>query len=434
MKAVAGKWWKMFIDEAKIQIKAGDGGDGAVSFLREKYVANGGPDGGDGGKGGDIVFVADGNARTLADLRYMKKYVAEDGEKGKKRNCAGKFGADTVIKVPIGTIIRNAETNRVMVDLNKDGQRFIAANGGRGGIGNQHFATSTRQIPTFAKSGLPGESLLVSLELKLLAEAGLIGFPNVGKSTILSMISSARPKIADYHFTTLTPNLGVVKAGRDFEFVVADIPGLIEGAHEGTGLGHEFLRHIERTKLLIHVVDISGSEGRDPLDDFEKINNELKQYSEVLAERPQIVVGNKTDAVSDISAVDDFKRTMKERGYEFFAISAATGEGIDKMISRTAQLVRELPETSIVEITDETKVYTARPEAPFTIKQVEDYYVIEGDEVERLVSSVDLDNFESLSYFQRRLRSLGVIDALKEAGIKENDTVCIKNFEFNFVE
>ncbi len=424
----------MFIDEAKIHIKAGNGGDGAVSFRREKYVANGGPDGGDGGKGGDIIFVADENARTLADLRYLKKYVAENGEKGGKRNRAGKYGEDTIIKVPLGTIIRNAETDKILVDLSTDGQIYIAASGGRGGSGNQHFATSTRQIPTFAKSGIPGESLWVSLELKLLAEVGLLGFPNVGKSTILSRISSAKPKIANYHFTTLTPNLGVVKVGRDFEFVVADIPGLIEGASEGTGLGHEFLRHIERTKLLIHVLDISGSEGRNPEEDFDKINFELLQYNSFLVEKPQIVVGNKADAAQDPEMVKSFKLAMEARGYEVFIISAVTGEGVESLINRTAQLVKELPETEIIEITDEIKVYEARKEAPFTIKQVEDNYVIEGTEMERLVASVDMENFESLSYFQRRLRALGVIDALKEAGIKENDTVCIKNFEFNFIE
>jgi GTP-binding protein len=424
----------MFIDEAKIHIKAGNGGDGAVSFLREKYVANGGPDGGDGGKGGDIVFVADENARTLADLRYLKKYVAEDGEKGGKRNRAGKYGEDTIIKVPLGTILRNAETDQILVDLSTDGQRYVAANGGRGGSGNQHFATSTRQIPTFAKSGIPGESLWISLELKLLAEVGLLGFPNVGKSTILSRISSAKPKIANYHFTTLTPNLGVVKVGKEFEFVVADIPGLIEGAHLGTGLGHEFLRHIERTKLLIHVLDISGSEGRNPEDDFDKINNELKQYNSFLADKPQIIAGNKVDAAQDTEAVKTFITSMEEKGYEVFIISAVTGEGLEPLINRTAQLVKDLPEAEITEVTEEIKVYEARKEAPFTIKQVEDYFVIEGAEMERLVASVDLDNFESLSYFQRRLRVLGVIDALKEAGIKENDTVCIKNFEFNFIE
>lgn len=424
----------MFIDEAKIHIKAGNGGDGAVSFRREKYVNNGGPDGGDGGNGGNIVFLASDNARTLADLRFRRKYTAEDGEKGGKRNCAGKYGEDTIIKVPVGTIIRNVESGRILIDLNNNGQKFIAAEGGRGGKGNQHFATPTRQIPTFAKSGTMGENLWVSLELKLLAEVGLLGFPNVGKSTILSRISSARPKIANYHFTTLVPNLGVVKVGRDNEFVVADIPGLIEGAHEGTGLGHEFLRHVERTKLLIHVLDISGSEGRDPIEDFEKINNELQKYNSMLSEKPQIIAGNKSDAAFDRDKIDEFKLKMEKRGYEVFIISAVTGEGLKKLIDRTAQLVSELPDTELIEITEDVKVYTARKEAPFTIVQVDDYYVVEGNEVERLITSVDLDNFESLSYFQRRLRSLGVIEALKKVGIKENDTVCIKDFEFNFIE
>jgi len=424
----------MFIDEAKIHVRAGKGGDGAVSFRREKYVANGGPDGGDGGNGGNVIFVADENARTLADLRYKKKYTAQDGENGSKRNCAGKYGDDTIIKVPMGTIIRNTETGKILVDLNKDGQKFIAAKGGRGGRGNQHFATPTRQIPTFAKAGMAGESQWVSLELKLLAEVGLVGFPNVGKSTLLSRISSARPKIANYHFTTLTPNLGVVRIDREFEFVVADIPGLIEGAHEGTGLGHEFLRHIERTKLLIHVLDVSGSEGREPIDDFNKINSELKQYDEKLSEKPQIIAGNKADAAESAESIDKFKQSMSELGFDVFIISAVTGEGVDSLIKRTAQLVKELPDTEITEITEEVKVYKARAEDPYTIRKVEDYFVVEGEIVENLVASVDLDNFESLAYFQRRLRSIGVIDGLKKAGIKENDTVCIKNFEFNFVE
>lgn len=424
----------MFIDEARIHIKAGRGGDGAVSFRREKYVANGGPDGGNGGKGGDIVFIADENARTLADLRYRKKYVGNNGEKGGKRNCAGKYGEDTIIKVPLGTIIRNSETDKVVADLSLDSQKFIAAKGGRGGRGNQNFATPTRQIPTFAKAGIPGESLWVSLELKLLAEVGLLGFPNVGKSTLLSRISSARPKIANYHFTTLVPNLGVVKVDREFEYVVADIPGLIEGAHEGIGLGHEFLRHIERTKLLVHVVDISGSEGRDPEEDFDKINSELGKYNKSLLDRPQIIAGNKIDSAVDTDAVTDFCSRMEKRGYEVYPVSAVTGQGLDDLLNKVAQLVKELPDTEITEITEDVKLYKAVAEKPFKIIKVEDYYVVEGDSTDRLVASVDLDNFESLAYFQRTLRSTGVIDALKEAGIEENDTVVIRDFEFNFIE
>lgn len=423
----------MFIDEARISIRAGKGGNGAVSFRREKYVANGGPDGGDGGKGGDIVFAADRNVRTLADFRYKRKYVGNDGEAGGKRNCSGKYGEDTVIKVPVGTIIRNQDTGRILVDLNGEGQVFIAARGGKGGAGNQHFAKATRQIPTFAKAGIEGERLDVSLELKLLAEVGLLGFPNVGKSTLLSRVSSAKPKIANYHFTTLTPNLGVVKVDHDYEFVIADIPGLIEGAHAGTGLGHEFLRHVERTKLLIHVVDISLSEGRDPVEDIDKINNELKLYKEELLEKPQLIAANKVDAAQDQEAIDKFNEEMAKRGHEVFMISAVTGTGLNELMGRTAELVRELPDIELFENIDDIREYVVADDRGFEVRKVDDYYVIEGREADKLMGSVNIDDYDSLQYFQRRLRALGMINALEEAGIQEDDTVCIGNFEFNYM-
>ncbi|MDX1358545.1 MAG: GTPase ObgE [Clostridia bacterium] len=424
----------MFIDEAKIFIKAGKGGDGAVSFRREKYVANGGPDGGDGGNGGNIVFLADENVRTLADFRYKKKYIGNDGENGGKRNCSGKYGEDTIIRVPMGTLVRDADTEGILADLSMPKQIFIAVKGGKGGAGNQHFAKATRQIPTFAKSGTEGESRFVKLELKLLAEVGLIGFPNVGKSTLLSRVSSARPKIANYHFTTLTPNLGVVKIDRDFEFVIADIPGLIEGAHAGTGLGHDFLRHIERTKLLIHVVDISESEGRDPIADFDKINNELKLFKPELMDRPQLVAANKADVILNTETVEKFTKEMNKRGYEVFVISAVTGTGLQELIYRTAELVRVLPDTEIFEVTDDYKEYIVRDDDGFEIEKFEDYYVVSGDTVEKLMGSVNLDDYESLGYFQRRLRNLGIIEALEKEGVQEGDTVCIGNFEFNYMK
>lgn len=423
----------MFIDEAQIYIRAGKGGDGAVSFRREKYVANGGPDGGDGGNGGSIIFIADENVHTLADFRYKRKYIGNNGENGGKRDRSGKYGLDTIIRIPMGTLIRDAETDKILVDLSKIDQKFIAAKGGKGGAGNQHFAKSTRQIPTFAKSGTDGEEQNIKLELKLLAEVGLLGFPNVGKSTLLSRVSSAKPKIANYHFTTLTPNLGVVKIDRETEFVIADIPGLIEGAHEGTGLGHEFLRHVERTKLLIHLVDISESEGRDPINDFEKINKELELFKPELLEKKQIIAANKVDVVSDTDSVDKFKEEMESRGYEVFLISAVTGTGLQELIYRTAQLVKELPDIELYENIDEIKEYIVKDDIGFKVVQVEDYYIVEGPTVESLMGSVNIEDYESLGYFQRRLRALGIIDALVEAGIQEDDTVCIGDFEFNYM-
>jgi len=423
----------VFIDEAKIFIRAGKGGNGAVSFRREKYVANGGPDGGDGGNGGSIIFIADENVHTLADFRYKRKYIDHDGENGGKRERSGKYGEDTIIRIPMGTLIRDVETDKILIDLSKPNQEYIVAKGGKGGAGNQHFAKATRQIPTFAKSGTDGEERNIKLELKLLAEVGLLGFPNVGKSTLLSRVSSAKPKIANYHFTTLTPNLGVVKIDRENEFVIADIPGLIEGAHEGIGLGHEFLRHVERTKLLIHLVDISESEGRDPVEDFEKINKELELFKPELLQKKQIIAANKVDVVSNTESVDKFKKEMESRGYEVFLISAVTGTGLQSLIYRTAQLVKELPDIELYENIDEIKEYIVKGDIGFKVIQVEDYYVVEGPTVVKLLGSVNIDDYDSLGYFQRRLRTLGVIDALVNAGIKEGDTVCVGDFEFNYM-
>lgn len=331
----------MFVDKAKIKIKAGDGGDGAVSFHREKYVAAGGPDGGDGGKGGDIVFQVDDNFSTLIDFRYKKKYVAQRGENGSSRNCTGKSASDLVIKVPRGTLIRNAVTGRIMADLSTD-EPQILAKGGKGGKGNIHFATSTRQIPRFAKPGFPGEEFEVTLELKLLADVGLVGYPNVGKSTLISVVSAAKPKIANYHFTTLTPVLGVVRLAEESSFVMADIPGLIEGASDGVGLGHEFLRHVERCRLILHVVDVSGIEGRDPIEDYETIQKELENFSSDLAQRPQIVAGNKCD-MADPEQVERFRKYIEDKGMQFFPISAATTQGTNELIQATGSMLAELP-------------------------------------------------------------------------------------------
>lgn len=422
----------MFIDSAKIKIKAGNGGNGAVSFRREKYVAKGGPDGGDGGRGGNIVFVVDPGLRTLQDFRYKRKYRAEDGQNGGKANRTGKDGEDLVIRVPPGTLVKEEKTGRIIADMVKPWEKVVIAKGGRGGAGNQRFATPTRQVPNFAKPGQEGEELSVILELKLLADVGLIGFPNVGKSTILSVVTSAAPKIADYHFTTITPNLGVVDLGED-SFVLADIPGIIEGAHQGVGLGHEFLRHIERTKLLIHVVDISGSEGRDPLEDFEIINKELKEYSEPLFKRPQIVAANKIDITEDFEKkLTEFKNVIEPKGYKVFPISAATSKGVKELMRYAANMLKELPETVIVK-PEEKFVYEAENEEDdFKVYKENDVYVVEGKWVERLIASVNFNDYESLQYFQRSMKRKGIIDALEAEGINEGDTVRVEDIEFEY--
>jgi len=423
----------MFVDRAKIKIKAGDGGNGIVSFHREKYVAAGGPDGGDGGKGGDIIFEVDEGLRTLIDFRYKRKYIAESGQHGGPARRTGRSGRNLVIKVPPGTLIKDAETGRILADMVEPGQRTVVAKGGKGGAGNQHFATSTRQVPNFAKPGDPGEEYMVELELKLIADVGLVGFPNAGKSTILSMVSAARPKIADYPFTTLEPNLGVVRVGEGTSFLMADIPGLIEGAHQGVGLGFDFLRHVERNRLLLHVVDVAGVDGRDPVDDFEKINEELRLYSPKLAERPQVVAANKIDLPQGQENLDRFRDAVEKKGYKVFPISAASNNGVTELMQYIAEQLRELPEA--VPLTDayEEVVYRTEEEEPFTIRKEGNVYIVEGNWIRKVVGSTNFDAYESLQYFQRSLRTKGVIDALENMGINEGDTVRIYDIEFEYM-
>ena len=424
----------MFFDTAKIYVKAGNGGNGAVSFHREKYVAAGGPDGGDGGRGGDVVFVVDESVSTLVDFRYKRKYVAENGGDGRSGKCSGKDAPALEIKVPAGTLIRDAETNRLMADMTPPNDRVVLFRGGNGGWGNTHFATPTRQVPRFAKSGLKGPERELRLELKLIADVGLLGFPNVGKSTLLSVVTAARPKIANYHFTTLEPNLGVVELGKyggAGSFVLADIPGLIEGASEGVGLGHDFLRHVERTRLLVHVVDVSGIEGRNPTEDFDKINAELANYDEVLASRPQVVAANKTDIIQDEAAYHAFLEEMEARGYPVFEISAATQKGVSALMAHVAAQLAALPPVETFE--PEPMLEEIVEEVPFTIRNENGVYVVEGTWVENLVGSTNLADDESFNYFQRALRKKGVIDALEEKGIQEGDTVRLYEIEFDFV-
>ena len=422
----------MFVDTAVITVCAGKGGNGAVSFHREKYVAAGGPDGGDGGRGGDIVLSADTNMSTLMDFRYKRKYAAENGADGSGGNRSGKDGKDMVIRVPNGTVIRERESGAIITDMSGAG-RFTLARGGSGGWGNKHFATPTRQAPRFAKAGLPGEDLEVVLELKLIADVGLTGFPNVGKSTLLSVISKAQPKIADYHFTTLYPNLGVVYVREDISFVAADIPGIIEGASEGAGLGHDFLRHIERCRLIIHVVDISGSEGRDPIADFETINDELRRHNPELSKRPQIVAANKSDIVWDEEITARFKAYVEERGYMMFMISAVTNTGIKELINAAAEELSKLPPIEIYEpeYVPERRL-PGKPE-DLKIEAHGDLWEIEGQWMERLVQNVNFSDYESRMYFERALRNAGVYQRLEEMGIKEGDTVSIYNLEFEYI-
>ncbi len=424
----------MFIDRAKILIKAGNGGNGKVSFRREKYVSAGGPDGGDGGKGGDVVFIADEGLRTLIDFKYKKKYEAEPGENGGASNCSGKSGRELIIKVPPGTLIKDDETDRILADMVKAEQRVVIAKGGGGGKGNQHFATSTRQVPSFAKAGNLGEEFHVKLELKLIADVGLVGFPNAGKSTILSVVSAATPKIADYPFTTLEPNLGVVSLDQGNSFVLADIPGLIEGAHEGIGLGYEFLRHVERTRLLLHVVDVAAVDGRDPLSDFDTINAELRKYNSKLADRPQIIAANKVDLPDGKEKLESFQKAVEEKGYKVFPISAATNEGIRELMFYVAAQLKKLPETVLLQENEDEVVYTAAEEAPFTVRKEGNIYIVEGNWVRKVVGSTNFSVFESLQYFQRSLKTKGVITALEQLGIKEGDTVKIYDTEFDYIK
>ena len=427
----------MFIDKAKIFVKSGKGGDGAISFRREKYVPLGGPDGGDGGKGGSVIFKVDTGMTTLLDFKYKRKFVAPNGENGGASKCYGRDGEDLYIRVPMGTIIREANSDKIVADLSHKDDEFVLLRGGKGGKGNVKFCTPTRQAPHFAEPGMPGEEMEIKLELKLLADVGLLGFPNVGKSTLLSMTTKAKPKIANYHFTTLKPNLGVVGADGIEPFVMADIPGIIEGAAEGVGLGLEFLRHIERTRLLIHVVDISGIEGREPFEDFLKINEELKKYSVKLWDRPQIVVANKCDMLFDEQVFIDFERKVKELGYDkVFKMSAATRDGVDEVIKEAARMIKEIPITEL-EISEEERYIPEEKRFTYEIHVEEgeenNTYVVEGSFVDRLLEAVDLYDADSLRYFHKVLRNKGVLDELRGMGIKDGDMVRLNDFEFEYI-
>ena len=420
-----------FVDTAKITVRSGNGGNGVVSFHREKYVANGGPDGGDGGRGGNIVVEVNDHMSTLMDFRYKRKYAAGSGADGAGKRCTGKDGEDLIIRVPRGTIIRDAETREIIQDMSRT-DRFILCRGGRGGWGNQHFATPTRQVPRFAKAGLPGETRDVVLELKLLADVGLVGFPNVGKSTLLSVVSRAQPKIANYHFTTLFPNLGVVYVEEGVSFVMADIPGIIEGAAEGAGLGHDFLRHIDRCRLLIHVVDVSGSEGRDPVADFQAINEELRQYSPELAGRKMIVAANKTDIMTDPALLDQLRSHVEGLGLELVEISAAAHQGTRELVLRAAQLLQELPPVAVYEPT-----YVERPpevdtDGAVDIQEFDGTWVVDAPWLQRLIANVNFGDYESRNWFDQKLRQSGLFDKLEEMGIKDGDIVSMYDLEFEY--
>ena len=424
----------MFVDQAKIYIKAGDGGDGAVSFHREKYVAAGGPDGGDGGKGGDIVFVVDDNISNLIDFRYKRKYVAEKGQNGGGKNCSGRNAPDLVVKVPRGTLVREIKSGRILADLSTD-EPAVIAHGGKGGRGNAHFATSTRQIPKFAKPGFRGDEYEVMLELKLIADVGLVGFPNVGKSTLISVVSAAKPKIANYHFTTLTPVLGVVKIEEGKSFVMADIPGLIEGASEGVGLGHEFLRHVERCRLIVHVIDVSGSEGRDPIEDFKAINHELENFSMELAEAPQIVAANKSDMATP-EQIERLRNYVEDQGLLFYEISAATTKGTKELMYGVWERLSVLPPVKQFEaqpLTQEELDDKLISKKDFRVTVEDGVYFVEADWLLDILRTANMDDYSSLQYFQNVLRTSGIIDKLEEMGIEEGDTVSIFDFEFEYL-
>ncbi len=423
----------MFIDKVQISIKGGDGGNGHISFYRAKYVTNGGPDGGDGGKGGDLIFEATTGMTTLLDFRYKKKFAAENGENGAKRNCSGKKGESIIIKVPVGTVIREANSGKVMCDLSKDGEQKVLIKGGRGGRGNQHFATSVMQAPEYSERGKEAKQYDVVLELKTIADVGLIGFPNVGKSTLLSMVTNANPKIANYHFTTLSPNLGVVRNKWGNDFVLADIPGLIEGASEGQGLGHSFLRHIERTKVFIHVVDASGIEGDDPVENIKKINLELTKYQSHLMDRPQVIACNKMDIPEAQENYEKIKAEFEPQGYKVFPISAAGNQGLDDLIAEVGNIVRNYPEDIIFEEDFEEFVEEEIERTRFTIElDDEGTYCVEGNGVERMLGFTNLETEKGYAYFQKYMRQTGIIDALEEKGIQEGDTVRLYDLEFEY--
>ena len=423
----------MFIDYAKIIIASGNGGNGAITFRREKYVANGGPDGGDGGKGGSVFFEVDLGLNTLVDFKYKKKYMAKNGQPGSGNRCNGKKGEDLHIKVPQGTVIRDEETGKVIADLSEVGQVECVLKGGKGGKGNVHFATATRQIPNFAETGEPGIEKTVILELKLIADVGLLGFPNVGKSTLLSRMTTATPKIADYHFTTLEPNLGVVKLNNGESFVMADIPGLIEGASEGVGLGLKFLRHVERTRLLLHVIDIAGTEGRDPINDFEIINNELKGYSEKLSNKLQIIAANKSDVLQDNDNFERLEKIAKDKGFEIYKISAITGDGLKELFNRIAEILKTIPKVELEEV-DKTVYYTMDEEEGWSVRREGNYFVVEGKEIETLMRRINFSDYESLSYFHLMLKKMGIDSELRRRGIKEGNIVKIFDWEFEYEE
>lgn len=422
----------MFIDSATISVKAGNGGNGMVSFRTEKYVPNGGPDGGDGGRGGHVIFYADDGIRTLQDFRYKKSYIANDGGKGLRRRSSGLSANDLRIALPVGTIVKDSTTGQLIVDLNEAGQEFIVAKGGRGGKGNMNFANSIRQAPNFARAGQPGEEFILQIELKLLADVGLIGFPNVGKSTLLSVVSAAKPKIADYHFTTIEPNLGVVSVGGD-SFVIADIPGLIEGASAGLGLGHEFLKHIERTRLFIHVIDVAGSEGRDPIEDYNAIEKELLSYQDKLLQRPQIIAANKMDLAST-EQIERFTKAMEDKGLRVFPISAPIHEGVEELMNYTASLLKTLPQTILFDEIKGRVIYKLEEEALYTVEVIDGEYHVKGKWIDNLVESTNFDDSDSIQYFQRLLRKKGVIDALEAKGIQEDDLVVMHTLEFEFMK
>ncbi|MCI9490687.1 MAG: GTPase ObgE [Dorea sp.] len=426
----------MFADRAKIYIRSGKGGDGHVSFRRELYVPNGGPDGGDGGRGGDVIFEVDEGLNTLQDFRHRRKYTAKDGEPGGKRRCHGKDAEDIILRVPEGTVVREAESGKVIADMSGENRRQIILKGGRGGLGNQHFATATMQIPKYAQPGRPSQELWVNLELKVIADVGLVGFPNVGKSTLLSRVTNAQPKIANYHFTTLNPNLGVVDLEDANGFVIADIPGLIEGASEGVGLGHEFLRHIERTRLIIHVVDAAGSEGRDPVEDIHKINAELMAYNEEVARRPQVIAANKTDLIysgEEENPVDRLRAEFEPEGIRVFPISGVTGAGIRELLYYVSEELKKLPDEPIVfeqeYFPEEELIYI---DLPYTVEKEGGIYVVEGPKIEKMLGYTNLDSEKGFAFFQKFLKDTGILDELESAGIQEGDTVRMYGLQFDY--
>ena len=425
----------MFTDYVKIYATSGKGGNGAISFRHEKYVAAGGPDGGDGGKGGDVYFKVDPNANTLIEFRYKKKFKAENGENGQGARKYGKSGESLYIPVPIGTVIKDANTNQVLADLSNPNQEALILKGGKGGLGNSHFASSTRQAPRFAIDGEPGIEKELILELKLLADVGLLGFPNVGKSTFLSKVTSASPKIANYHFTTIEPNLGVVTSKYGESFVIADIPGIIEGASEGTGLGIEFLRHIERTRLLLHFIDVSGMEGRNPVEDYKTINNELEKYSKKLAKRTQIIVANKIDCMTDESLLKELKSIANKNNIKIFKISASTGEGIDNLMEYVSKILKTLPKEDLIEVDknlENTKLYTLEEKEDFTVTKDKNKFIVEGEAIDKIIRRVNITDNESLFYLHKKLNEIGLNKKLRKLGIKNGDTVKIGAYEMEW--